>query len=192
MTKPLPQTLQVTELLDAWSQGDKEALNKLMPLIYEELRRLARQHMRRERAGHTLQTTALVNEAYMRLVEQRSTHWQSRAQFFGVAARLMRRILVDYARRHRRLKREGDAHKVSLDEAAIVSREQAVDLLVLHEALERLEAINKRMARIVELRFFGGLSIEETAGVLKVSPGTVMKDWTFAKAFLHEAISNEP
>ena len=191
MSKPSSQTHQVTELLAAWSNGDKEALDKLIPLIYDELRRLAREHMRRERVGHTLQTTALVNEAYLRLVEQRNAHWQNRAQFFAVAARLMRRILVDHARAHRRHKREGDANKVSLDEAVIVSQEQDTNVLELHEALERLEALNERMGRIVELRFFGGLSIEETAELLKVSPGTVMKDWTFAKAFLHEAISNE-
>ena len=191
MSNPSSQTHQVTELLAAWSQGEKEALDKLMPLVYDELRRLARQHMRRERVGHTLQTNALVNEAYLRLVDQHSAHWQNRAQFFGVAAQLMRRILVDHARSHNRLKRAGDAHKVSLDEAAIVSQEQAMELLSLHEALERLEGLNERMGQIVELRYFGGLSIEETAEVLKVSPGTVMKDWTFAKAFLHEAISNE-
>lgn len=192
MTEPSSKTHQVTELLAAWSHGDKEALDKLMPLVYDELRRLARQHMRRERAGHTLQTTALVNEAYMRLVDQRRAQWQNRAQFFGVAARLMRRILVDHARSRNRLKRDGDAHRISLDEAATVSQEQSTDLLALHEALKKLETMNERMGRIVELRFFGGLSIEETAEVMKVSPGTVMKDWTFAKAFLHEAISNEP
>jgi RNA polymerase sigma factor (TIGR02999 family) len=191
MSNPSTQTHQVTDLLAAWSQGDKEALDKLMPLVYNELRRLARQHMRRERAGHTLQTNALVNEAYLRLVDQRSAQWQNRAQFFGVAAQLMRRILVDHARSHNRLKRAGDAQKVSLDEAVIVSQEQAIELLSLHEALEKLETLNERLGRIVELRYFGGLSIDETAEVLKVSPGTVMKDWTFAKAFLHEAISDE-
>jgi RNA polymerase sigma factor (TIGR02999 family) len=191
MTEPSSKTHQVTDLLDAWSQGDKEALDKLMPLIYDDLRRLARQHMRHERAGHTLQTTALVNEAYMRLVDQRRAQWQNRAQFFGVAARLMRRILVDHARSRHRLKREGEAHKVSLGEAATVSPEQPTDVLALHDALKKLESMNERMGRIVELRFFGGLSIEETAEVIKVSPGTVMKDWTFAKAFMHEAISNE-
>lgn len=191
MTEPSSKTHQVTELLAAWSHGDREALDKLMPLVYDELRRLARQHMRRERAGHTLQTTALVNEAYMRLVDQRRAQWQNRAQFFGVAARLMRRILVDHARSRRRLKRGGDAHKVSLDEAAMVSQEQSTDLLALDEALKKLEAMNERMGRIVELRFFGGLSTEETAEVLNVSPSTIKKDWTFAKAFMHEAISNE-
>ena len=191
MTEPSSKTHQVTDLLDAWSHGDKEALDKLMPLVYDELRRLARQHMRRERAGHTLQTTALVNEAYMRLVDQRRAQWQNRGQFFGIAARLMRRILVDHARSRHRLKREGHALKVSLDEAATVSQEQSTDLLALHEALKKLETLNERMGRIVELRFFGGLSIEETADVIKVSPGTVMKDWTFAKAFMHEAISDE-
>ena len=131
MTEPLYKTHQVTDLLDAWSHGDKEALDKLMPLVYDELRRLARQHMRRERAGHTLQTTALVNEAYMRLVNQRRAQWQNRAQFFGIAARLMRRVLVDHARSRHRLKREGDAHKIPLDEAATVSQEQSADLLAV-------------------------------------------------------------
>jgi len=190
MTKPSSQIHQVSELLDAWSHGDREALDKLMPLVYDELRRLARQHMRRERANHTLQTTALVNEAYMRLVDQHDTHWQNRAQFFAVAAQLMRRILVDHARSRHRLKRVGEAHKVSLDEAVMLVDEKT-DLLELHEALKKLETINERLGRTVELRFFGGLSIEETAEVLKVSTGTVMKDWTFAKAFLHEAISND-
>ncbi len=191
MTEPSSQTHQVSELLDAWSHGDKEALDKLMPLVYDELRRLARQHMRREHPGHTLQTTALVNEAYLRLVKQRHARWENRSQFFGVAAQLMRRILVDHARSRHRLKREGDARKISLDEAATVSQEQSTDLLAVHEALKKLEKLNERMGRIVELRFFGGLSIDEAAEVLKVSPGTVMKDWTFAKAFMHEAISNE-
>ncbi|HLN98403.1 MAG TPA: sigma-70 family RNA polymerase sigma factor [Pyrinomonadaceae bacterium] len=191
MTEPSYKTHQVTELLDAWSHGDKEALDKLMPLVYDELRRLARQQMRHERAGHTLQTTALVNEAYLRLVNQHRAQWQNRAQFFGVAARVMRRILVDHARSRHRLKRGGFEHKVSLDEAAKVSQGQATDLLAVHEALKKLETLNERMGRIVELRFFGGLSIDETAEVMKISPGTVMKDWTFAKAFMHEAISNE-
>ena len=191
MTEPSSKTHQVTELLAAWSHGDQEALDELMPLLYDELRRLARQQMRHERAGHTLQTTALVNEAYMRLVDQRRAQWLNRAQFFGVAAQLMRRILVDHARSRHRQKREGNALKVSLNEAATVSQEQATDLLALHEALKKLETMNERLGRIVELRFFGGLTIEETAEVLKISPGTVMKDWTFAKAFMHEAISNE-
>jgi len=191
MTEPSYKTHQVTELLAAWSQGDKEALDKLMPLVYDELRRLARQQMRHERAGHTLQTTALVNEAYLRLVNQDRAQWQNRAQFFGVAARLMRRILVDHARSRHRLKRAGDAHRVSLDQAAKVSQGQATDLLAVHEALKKLETLNERMGRIVELRFFGGLSIEETAEVMNISCGTVMKDWTFAKAFMHEAITNE-
>ena len=191
MTEPSSKTHQVTALLAAWSHGDKEALDKLMPLVYDELRRLASQQMRRERPGHTLQTTALVNEAYLRLVKQSRARWENRAQFFAVAARLMRRILVDHARSRHRLKREGNTQKISLEEAATVSKEQSSDLLAVHEALKKLETLNERMGRIVELRFFGGLSIEETAEVLKVSPGTVMKDWTFAKAFMHEAISND-
>jgi RNA polymerase sigma factor (TIGR02999 family) len=189
MSNPSTQTHQVTELLVAWSEGDKDALDELMPLIYDELRRLARQHMCRERASHTLQTNALVNEAYLRLVDQHRAQWQNRSQFFGLAAQLMRCILVDHARSHNRLKRAGDAQKVSLYEAAVVAQERSKKLLSLHEVLERLEVLNGRMGRIVELRYFGGLSIDETAEVLKVSLGRVMKDWTFAKAFLHEAIS---
>ena len=184
-------THQVTQLLVAWGDGNKAALDQLIPLVYDELRRLARHYMRREREGHTLQTTALVNEAYLRLINQDRANWQNRAHFFGVAAQLMRRILVDHARTRRRAKREGAAQKVSLDEAALVATEQGPDLLAIHEALEKLEAMNARMGRIVELRFFGGLSIEEAAEVLKIAPGTVMKDWTLAKAFLHQAISDE-
>jgi RNA polymerase sigma factor (TIGR02999 family) len=191
MTEASYKTHQVTELLEAWSQGDKDALDQLMPLVYDELRRLARQQMRRERAGHTLQTTALVNEAYLRLVNQDRARWQNRAQFFGVAAQLMRRILVDHARSRHRLKRAGDVYKVSLDEAAKISQDQVTDVLEVHEALKKLETLNERMGRIVELRFFGGLNIEETAEVMKISPGTVMKDWTFAKAFIHETLNNE-
>ena len=184
-------THQVTQLLVAWGDGNKAALDQLIPLVYDELRRLARHYMRREREGHTLQTTALVNEAYLRLINQDRANWQNRAHFFGVAAQLMRRILVDHARTRLRAKREGAAQKVSLDEAALVATEQGPDLLAIHEALEKLEAMNPRMGRIVELRFFGGLSIEEAAEVLKIAPGTVMKDWTLAKAFLHQAISDE-
>jgi len=184
-------THQVTQLLVAWGNGDRAALDELMPLVYDELRRLARHYMRRERPGHTLQTTALVNEAYLRLIDQKRANWQNRAQFFGVAAQLMRRILVDHARRKMRAKRERDAQKVSLEQAAMVASKPGPDVLAIHEALEKLETMNPRMGRIVELRYFGGLSIEETAEALKIAPGTVMKDWTLAKAFLHQAISNE-
>jgi RNA polymerase sigma factor (TIGR02999 family) len=179
----------VTQLLVAWGDGDTAALDQLMPLVYEELHRLAHQYMSRERSGHTLQTSALVNEAYLRLVNQNRAHWQNRAHFFGIAAQLMRRILVDYARRGRYAKRGGDARQVSLDEAMIVSEERAADVAALDDALNSLAEIDPRKSRIVELRFFGGLSIEETAEVLAVSPATIMRDWTLAKAWLRRAVS---
>src|SRR5919199_1930558 len=153
-----------------------------MPLVYDELHRLAHHHMRREKPGHMLQTSALVNEAYLRLIDASQVDWQNRAHFFGIAAQLMRRILVDHARKLRYQKRGGDAHQVSLDEALVVSEERAADVVALDDALKGLAEIDQRKGQIVELRFFGGLSIEETAEVLKVSPGTVMREWTFAKA----------
>lgn len=191
MTTPSPSPPEVTQLLINWSNGDQKALEKLMPLVYAELRRLARRYMRREHAGHTLQTTALVNEAYLRLIEQQSVRWQNRAHFFGIAAQLMRRILVDHARRYHCAKRGGGALQVSLDEAAVVSDERGAELLALDDALKSLEAIDARKGRVVELRFFGGLSIEETAGVLGVTPMTVVRDWKMAKAWLRREISNE-
>jgi len=159
-------------------------------LVYEELRRLAHQCIRRERPGHTLQTSALLNEAYLRLVDQKNIHWQDRAHFFGIAARLMRQVLVDYARKRGYAKRGGDAHRVPLDEAMIVSAERAADVVALDDALKSLAEIDPRQSQIVELRFFGGLSIEETAEVLAVSPGTVMRDWTLAKAWLRRAVTS--
>lgn len=185
---PSPQ--QVTQLLVAWSGGDQAARDELMPLVYEELRRLAHQYLRRERRGHTLQTSALVHEAYVRLVDQTSIKWQGRAHFFGIAARLMRQVLVDYARTRRYAKRGGNARRVSLDEALIVSKERAAEVVALDDALKSLAEIDPRQSQIVELRFFGGLSIEETAEVLAVSPGTVMRDWTLAKAWLRRAITS--
>ena len=182
---------QVTQLLLDLSNGDKAALDKLMPLVYGELRRLAHHYMGRERAGHTLQTTALVNEAYLRLIDQRSVRWQNRAHFFGIASQMMRRILVDHARSRQYAKRGGGAHRVSLDEAMIVTEERAADVVALDDALNALAEIDLRKCRIVEMRFFGGLSIEETAEVLAVSPGTVMRDWTLAKAWLHREINKE-
>jgi RNA polymerase sigma factor (TIGR02999 family) len=182
MAMPPPQ--DVSRLLIAWSNGDEEALEQLMPLVYEELRRLAHRHLGRERAGHTLQTTALVHEAYLRLVDQKEVRWQNRAHFFAVAAQMMRRILVDYARSRRFAKRGGGAQPVSLDEAMVVSNERAADIVALDEALNALAEFDERKSRMVELRFFGGLSIEETAEALRVSPGTVMRDWTLAKAWL--------
>ncbi len=186
---PSPQ--QVTQLLVAWGGGDKAALDELMPLIYEELRRLAHRCMSRERPGHTLQTSALLNEAYLRLADQKNIHWQDRAHFFGIAARLMRQILVDYARKRGYAKRGGDARRVLLDEAMIVSEKRAADVVALDAALNSLAEIDARKSQIVELRFFGGLSIEETAEVLKVSPGTIMRDWTFAKAWLKRAVTSD-
>jgi len=180
---------QVTRLLQEWSEGDETALAKLMPLVHDELHQLAHQHMRRESAGHVLQTSALINEAYLRLVDQPQIRWQSRAHFFGIAARLMRHILVDDARKRNAAKRGGSFIQVPLDEASTVIHEQAANVATLDDALQRLEAIDERQGKIVELRFFGGLSIEETAEVLKVSPGTVMRDWTFARAWLRNEMS---
>jgi RNA polymerase sigma factor (TIGR02999 family) len=180
---------EVTQLLVAWGNGDKAALDRLMPLVYDELHRLAHQYMRRERPGRTLQTSGLVNEAYLRLVDQSQIRWESRAQFFGIAARLMRQILVDEARRRSYAKRGGGAIEVTLDEARIMAQEQSTNVLALEDALKALEQIDSRQSRIVELRFFGGLSIEETAEVLKVSPGTVMRDWTFARAWLRNEMT---
>jgi len=159
-----------------------------MPLVYDELHRLAHQYMNRERPGHTLQTSALVNEAFLRLVDQRDVHWQNRAHFLGIAAQMMRRILADYARNRHYAKRGGNAHQVSLDEAVIVSNERSADVVALDEALKSLAVFDLRKSQIVELRFFGGLSIDETAEVLAVSPGTIMRDWTLAKAWLRRAI----
>jgi RNA polymerase sigma factor (TIGR02999 family) len=180
---------ELTQLLIAWGNGDKAALDRLMPLVYDELHRLAHQYMRRELPGCTLQTSGLVNEAYLRLVDQTQIRWESRAHFFGIAARLMRQILVDEARRRRYAKRGGGAIQVNLDEATIVAQEQSTNVLALDDALKALEQIDSRQSRIVELRFFGGLSIEETAEVLKVSPGTVMRDWTFARAWLRNEMT---
>src|SRR5687768_9274672 len=159
----------VTRLLRAWSSGDSEALNALTPLVYEELHRRAHWYMRRENPGHTLQTTALVNEAYLKLIDQKDVHWKNRAHFFALAAQLMRRILVDHARRRQYAKRGGGAHKISLDDAMIVSPQRGGDLIALDEALKKLAAIDPRKGKVVELRFFGGLSVEETAEALQIS-----------------------
>ena len=184
-----PASHEVTKLLKDWGDGDKSAQDKLMPLVYDELRRLAHQYMRRERPGHTLQTAELVNEAYVRLVDQSQIQWESRAHFFGIAARLMRQILVDRARRRNFAKRGGGAIRVSLNEATAVAQEQSASVVALDDALKSLEKIDPRKSRIVELRFFGGMSIEETAEALSVSPGTVMRDWTFARAWLRNEMS---
>lgn len=180
----------VTVLLRKWSEGDESALEQLTPLVYDELHRLAHQHMRRESAGHVLQTSALINEAYLRLVDQPRIEWESRAHFFGIAARLMRRILVDDARKRSAAKRGGSLIQVPLDEATSMANEQAASVAALDNALKTLETVDARQGQIVELRFFGGLSIEETANVLQVSPGTVMRDWTFARAWLRNEMTN--
>ena len=178
-----------TELLLAWGRGDSRAFDQLMPLVNDELRRLAQRYMARERPGHTLQATALVNEAYLRLVEVKRVRWESRAHFFAMAGRLMRRILVDFARARASGKRGRGARKVSLDEALLVSSEPEQDLVALDDALARLEAIHPRKGQVVELRFFGGLSVEETAEALRVSTDTVKRDWRFAKLWLLRELS---
>lgn len=183
--------LEVTQLLVDWSNGNQAALDKLMPLVYGELHRLAHQYMRRERPGNTMQTSALVNEAYLKLVDQREVQWQNRAHFFGIAAQLMRRILVDHARSRQYAKRGGSTPHVPLDEGLIVSEERGAEVVALDDALKGLATFDERKSQIVELRFFGGLSIEEAAEVLGVSPGTVMRDWTLAKAWLRREIANE-
>jgi RNA polymerase sigma-70 factor, ECF subfamily len=180
---------QVSKLLQAWSRGDEAALNQLLPLVHTELRRLARRYMFGERAGHTLQTTALVNEAYLRLLKAQQVNWQNRAHFLAVAAQLMRRILVDSARARGGQKRGGGVPKVTLDEAFLGPQAKGPDLVALDDALQTLSEIDPRKARVVELRFFGGLNVEETAEVLKVAPNTVLRDWKFAKMWLKHELS---
>jgi RNA polymerase sigma factor (TIGR02999 family) len=181
-------THEVTQLLIAWSDGNAEALEQLVPLIQAELHRLAKHYMRRERPDHALQTTALVNEAYLRLIDWKSARWQNRAHFFGVSAQLMRRILVDFARQRPRA-RDGTAHQVSLDEALVISSDRSADIVALDEALQALAELDPRKSQIVEMRFFGGLGVEETAEVLKISPITVMREWNKAKAWLYRELS---
>jgi RNA polymerase sigma factor (TIGR02999 family) len=179
----------ITKLLIDWSQGDQAALEKLMPLVYDELRRLASNYLRRERAGHTLQPTALVNEAYLKLVDQRHARWQNRAHFFGISAQLMRRILVDHARQHQAAKRGGSQQqRLSITSAERVVKQPEIDLLALNEALDELALIDPQQAQIVELKFFGGLSIEETAEVLGISHATVERDWKVARAWLRRQL----
>lgn len=183
----LPQ--EITQLLLSWSKGDQAALEQLIPLVYPELKRLARRYMLRENPGHTLQTSALINEAYLRLVDRQSAEWQDRAHFFAVAAQIMRHILVDHARKYRYEKRGGGKRHVPLDEGAIVREERAGELVALDDALTRLAAIDPRKSQIVELRFFGGLTVEETAEVMKLAPITIMREWRAAKAWLWREIS---
>ena len=192
MHEPSVSPHRVTHLLAEWSQGDDSALAELTPLVYEELRRLAHHYMEGERPDHTLQTTALVNEAYLRLADQSNPNWQSRAHFFAVAARAMRQILVNYARSNRAQKRGGGAARIELDEAAILSPEQSKEIVDLHEALERLGTLDSRKGQVVELKYFGGLNYDEIAEVLKISPVTVRRDWEFAKLWLYTELHNPP
>jgi len=184
---PAISSQQITDLLQAWSDGDQTAFERLMPLVYDELHRLAKRYMRRERSGHTLQTTALINEAYLRLIERSHIRWENRAHFFAISAQRMRQILVDFTRSRRSRKRGGVDVQVSLGEALAVPVKRDADLVALDDALRALAAIDERKSRIVELRFFGGLSEEETAEALKISPATVRRDWKVAKVWLlHE------
>jgi RNA polymerase sigma factor (TIGR02999 family) len=182
---------EITRLLLAWRSGDSTALNRLMPLVYQELRRLAHYFMSRERPGHLLQTTALVNEAYLRLVDSSRVKWESRAHFLAVAGQLMRRVLVDAARERRSRKRGGDWIQVSLAGAVLISRQRSADLVALDDALDALAAVDKRKSEIVVMRFFGGLSVEEAAAVLEVSPDTIMRDWQLAKVWLYRELSRD-
>ena len=181
----------ITDLLVSYGRGDKESLDKLMPVVYDELRRQAARYLRREQPGHTLQTTALIHEAYVRLVDQRNVQWQNRAHFFGIAAQMMRRILVDHARTKKRVKRGGSDIKVSLNDATVAVKGQDLDVVALDEALSRLAKIDEQQSRVVELRFFSGLTVEETATVMEISPATVKRDWSMAKAWLHRELSGD-
>ena len=183
--------IDITALLVDWNNGDKSAMERLLPLVERELHRLAHSYMRREDPNHTLQTTALINETYLRLVDQRKVQWQNRAHFFGIAAQIMRRILLNYARDQNRLKRGGRAIHVSLSEAMVMPAEKDRELIALNDALTRLEALDERKSKVVELRYFGGLTVPEVAEVLKVSEITVMRDWAFAKAWLSREMQND-
>lgn len=187
MSEPLPQN--VTKLLLRWSKGDQGALESLVPLVYDELRRLARHYLKQEKPSHTLSSTALVHEAYLRLVSQKDVTWQNRAHFFGVASQMMRRILVDHARHHAYAKRGGGAMTLALDEAVCTPQRREIDLVALDDALDSLAKLDERQSRMVELRFFGGLSIEETSEVLGVSAPTVKREWASARAWLYREIS---
>ncbi|MEO7724427.1 MAG: sigma-70 family RNA polymerase sigma factor [Chthoniobacterales bacterium] len=188
MTSSSPRD-HATRLLIDWGQGDAEAASRLIPLVYDELRQIARGYLRRERADHTLQATGLVHEAYLRLVDQTVTSWQNRAQFFGVAACVMRRVLVDHARRHRAEKRGGTWEKLEFDDALAAGLPRSLDLVALDEALQNLAQVDPRQSQVVELRFFGGLTTEEAAEVLDVSPRTIKREWRRAKAWLHREIT---
>jgi RNA polymerase sigma factor (TIGR02999 family) len=192
MDAPSVSQQQLTDLLTRWSQGDDRALSQLTPLVYDELRRIAHRHMGGQRPDHTLQTTALVNEAYLRLADQTNPRWQNRAHFFAVAARAMRQIVVDYARSQQSQKRRGGLLRIELDEAAIVSPEQSKEIVDLHEALERLATLDSRKAQVVELKYFGGLNYDEMAEVLKISRVTVRRDWEFARLWLYTELHSAP
>ena len=189
MRSPSSPPHEITQLLAEWSEGNQAALDQLYPLVYNELRRLAHGYLRRERKGHTLQTTALINEAYLRLVDQKHVHWANRSHFFGISAQIMRRILIDHARRYDYAKRGGGAQRISLDEAAVVAKERGRALLMLDEALNSLAKIDPRRSQVVELRYFGGLNNEEIAAVLKISENTVTRDWNMARAWLYQELS---
>ena len=184
-----PDAHELTELLLAWGDGDEGALDRLAPLVHAELHRLAKRYMSRERPDHLLQTSALINEAYLRLIDWKAVRWQNRAHFFGVAAQMMRRILVDFARRRPRVDKGVEAHNIALDDALTITAEKDADLLALDEALQGLAEIDQRKSRIVELRFFGGLSVDETAEVLKIAPVTVIREWNKAKAWLYRELA---
>lgn len=186
---PPRQEHQITELLAEWSGGNQAALDELYPLVYDELHKLARRYMSRERKGHTLQTTALINEAYVRLVDQRNVQWANRSHFFAISAQIMRRILIDHARRHQYAKRGGGAQQVSLDESAIIALDDLSEILRLDEALKSLAELDPRRSRVVELRYFGGLNNEEIAGVLNISENTVIRDWNMARAWLYSQLT---
>ena len=185
-----PPQHEITQLLAQWREGNQSALDELYPLVYDELHRLARRYMSRERKGHTLQTTALINEAYVRLVDQKNVPWANRSHFFAISAQIMRRILIDHARRHQYAKRGGGARQVSLDEAAtVVMPDQSGELLRLDEALKSLAEMDPRRSQVVELRYFGGLNNEEIAGVLRISENTVTRDWNMARAWLYQQLT---
>jgi RNA polymerase sigma factor (TIGR02999 family) len=192
LTNQAAKSEEITAMLRAWGDGDRAVLDQLLPLVYDELHRQAHRYLRRERANHTLQTTALIHEAYLKLVNQRDVHWQNRAHFFGIAANAMRRILVDYARTKKREKRGGADQDLPLDDAMmVVTTDQNIDLLALDEALDRLAAIDEQQERVVELKYFSGLSIEETAEALNISPATVKRDWQMAKAWLRNELNQD-
>jgi RNA polymerase sigma factor (TIGR02999 family) len=184
-----PRQHNITQLLAEWSDGNQSALDELYPLVYDELHRLARRYMSRERKSHTLQTTALINEAYVRMVDQRNVHWANRSHFFAISAQIMRRILIDHARRHAYAKRGGGAQQVSLEEVAAVTPDPGRELVRLDEALKSLAEMDPRRSQVVELRYFGGLNNEEIAGVLNVSQNTVTRDWNMARAWLYQQLS---